>query len=149
MKIREMISKIEESGNLEKIKELHELFDEVICDLKIAEPKMYHKYKTCLYELAYGKVILEEKAVEIVERMRPEGEYFSMDKAKEIKNQYGFQHSASDVYLVLNAVYNDYCNTFKDESNEIYIKLAKDWLDDKDAVEDKVYIYFMNIPKKD
>ena len=43
---------------------------------------LYKEYKKELYELAYGKVILEDKAKEIVENMKPYGEHFKLEEAK-------------------------------------------------------------------
>lgn len=149
MKTREMIDIIIDKGDSEDMYKLNDMFNDLICDLKTKDPKMYHEYKTCLYELAYGKVILLEKAKEIVSDMMPYGEHWDIETVKQVVRDNNLKFEPSDFYLVLNSVYNDYCNIFGEEDIETYIKLAKSWLDDKDAVDDKVYVYFMNIPKKD
>lgn len=148
MKVREMIDYVIEKGSKDDMIKLNDMLNDLICDLKHNNPKLYHEYKTELYETAYGKVILPEKAEEIVHDMLPYGEKWSMDVVKEIVRDYNFKHSVSDVYLVLNSMYNDYCNIFGDEDTETYIKMTKAFLDDKDAVEDKVYVYFSKIPKE-
>ena len=71
-----------------------------------------------------------------------------MEKAKEIKENYGIRHSVIDIYLVINSLYNDY-HELLDENNEMYAKMTKLWLNDADSIEDKVYQYFCMIPKED
>lgn len=148
MKIKEMLAKIIDKGNIEDMYKLNEMLDELICDLKEQKPKLYKEYKKQLYELAYGNVILEDKAKEIVEHMKPFGEHYNMNDAKEIKEDYSIKHSISDVYLVANSLYNDYHDLLED-NDEVYAKMTKLWLNDTDSVEDKVYLYFCNIPKED
>lgn len=148
MKIKEMLAKIIDKGNIEDMYKLNEMLDELICDLKEQKPKLYKEYKKQLYELAYGNVILEDKAVEIVKNMKPFGEHYNMQDAKEIREDYSIKHSVSDVYLVVNSLYNDYHDLLED-NDEIYAKMTKLWLNDSDSVEDKVYLYFCNIPKED
>lgn len=148
MKIKKMLEVIIDKGKTEDMYKLNDMLDNLICDLKEQKPKLYKEYKKELYELAYGNVILEDKAMEIVENMLPYGEHFTMDDAKEIKEEYSIKHSVSDVYLVVNSLYNDY-HELLEENNDMYAKMTKLWLNDSDSVEDKVYEYFCNIPKED
>lgn len=148
MKIKEMLAKIIDKGNIEDMYKLNEMLDELICDLKEQKPKLYKEYKKQLYELAYGNVILEDKAIEIVKHMKPYGEHYDMNDAKEIKDDYSIKHNVSDIYLVVNSLYNDYHDLLED-NDEMYAKMTKLWLSDSDSVEDKVYLYFCNIPKED
>ena len=46
----------------------------------------------------------------------------------------------------MNSAYNDYNDIFKDNV-EWYAKFSKDFIDDEDAKEGKVYYYFSMIPK--
>lgn len=148
MKIKKMLETIIERGKVEDMYKLNDMLDELICDLKEQKPKLYKEYKMELYEIAYGNVILEDKAREIVEHMKPFGEHFSMENAKEIKEDYSIKHSVSDVYLVVNSLYNDY-HEILDENNDLYAKMTKLWLNDADSVDDKVFQYFCTIPKED
>lgn len=148
MKIKEMLAKIIDKGNIEDMYKLNDMLDDLICDLKEQKPKLYKEYKKELYELAYGNIILENKAIEIVEHMKPYGEHYNMNDAKEIKDDYSIKHNVSDVYLVVNSLYNDYHDLLED-NDEMYAKMTKLWLNDTDSVEDKVYIYFTDIPKED
>lgn len=148
MKVKEMLTKIIEKGNIEDMYKLNDMLDDLICDLKEQKPKLYKEYKKELYELAYGNIILEDKAIEIVNNMKPYGEHYTIENSKEIKSEYSMKHSVSDIYLVINSLYNDYCDLIGD-NDEMYIKMTKLWLNDTDSVEDKVYVYFTEIPKED
>ena len=146
MKIKDTLKVIIDKGNIEDMYKLNDMMDELICDLKEENPKLYHEYKKDLYEIAYGKVITEQKAKDIVEHMKPYGMHYSMDDARRVKDNYSIKHTISDVFLVLNSMYNDY-HELVGENNEMYYKMTKLWLNDVDSVEDKVYEYFCNIPK--
>lgn len=148
MKIKEMLNIIIEKNKSDDMYKLNDMLDELICDLKEQKPKLYKEYKMELYEIAYGNVILEDKAREIVEHMKPFAEHFSMENAKEIKEDYSIKHSVSDIYLVVNSLYNDY-HEILDENNDLYAKMTKLWLNDADSVDDKVFQYFCTIPKED
>mgnify|MGYP004541658431 FL=1 len=148
MKIKEMLNVIIDKGNVKDMYKLNEMLNDLICDLKEQNPRLYKEYKKELYEVAYGNVILEDKAKEIVQNMKPYKEHFTMENAKEIKDDYSIKHSISDVYLVVNSLYNDY-HEILDENNDMYAKMTKLWLNDADSVDDKVYEYFCTIPKED
>jgi hypothetical protein len=47
----------------------------------------------------------------------------------------------------MNSAYNDYNNLFE-ENVEWYAKFSKDFIIDPDAIDEKVYCYFMKIPRK-
>lgn len=148
MKVKEMIDAIINRGRSEDMYKLNEMLDELICDLKEKNPKLYHQYKKEIYETAYGKVITEEKAKHIVSKMLPFGEHFTMDDANMMKDRYSIRYSLVDIYLVANSLYNDY-HELIDENDEMYAKMTKLWLNDADSVDDKVYEYFCIIPKED
>ena len=147
MKIREYIGKIVSKGQKEDMEELSEMLDELICDLKEKNPKLYKKYKEELYELANGKVLTEEMAHEIVENMKPLGEYWDINTIKQVKSSAGLTYSDYDFYTVMNSLVNDYGEIIDKEDIEIYVKMAKAFIEDEDATKDKVFVYFTTIPE--
>lgn len=149
MKIREYIGKIVSKGQKEDMEELSEMLDELICDLKEKNPKLYKKYKEELYELAYGKVLTEEMAHEIVENMKPLGEYWDINTIKQVKSSAGLTYNDYDFYTVMNSLVNDYGEIIDKEDIEIYVKMAKAFIEDEDAVKDKLYEYYKHISKRD
>jgi hypothetical protein len=48
----------------------------------------------------------------------------------------------------MNSAYNDYKNIFG-EDLDIYIKYAKEFIEDEDGRDDKVFLYFTTIPIKE
>lgn len=149
MKIKKMIEKVIEDGSSEKMYKLNEMLNDLICDLKEKNYELYKEYKTCLYELAYGKILNEEMAYEIVEKMKPYGEHWTMEEIQQVKKQYGLSDIKDiDFYVVMNSAYSDYCDMFGEDIDK-YVEYSKLFINDKDAIEDKVYVYFMNIPRKD
>ena len=154
MKIREYIKKIGENKKVEDMQKLGDMLAEIIYSMKESHHELYEKYKMELYTMAYGKVLTEEMAEEIVEDMEPVGEYWDIQTTTAVKNQHGIKDiSDVDFYVVMNSKYNDNKDTvekfIQDENQqlEMYISLTKDFVLDKDAKEGKVFTYFMNIPK--
>ena len=154
MKIRKYIEKIGENKNVEDMQELGDMLAEVIYNMKESHPEIYEKYKMELYVMAYGKVLTQEMAEEIVKKMQPYGEYWNFDTTTSVKNQFGIKDiSDVDFYIVMNSKYNDNKDTIEkfiiDESQrlEMYIDLTKDFVLDPDAKEGKVFSYFTTIPK--
>lgn len=154
MKIRKYIKKIVENKNVEDMQELGDMLAEVIYNMKESHPEMYEKYKMKLYTMAYGKVLTQEMAEEIVKKMQPYGEYWNFDTTTSVKNQFGIKDiSDVDFYIVMNDKYNNNKDTVEkfitDENQqlEMYIDLTKNFVLDPDAKEDKVFSYFTTIPK--
>ena len=153
--IKKYIEKIVENNNPEDMEELSEMLEEVIYKLKDYNEKCYEKYKMKLYIMAYGKVLTEEMAEEIVEDMRPSGEHWNMETTSSVKNQYSIRDiSDVDFYVVMNAKYNDNRDTVErfaeteEDRLDMYVSLTQDFILDPDAKEGKVFTYFIEIPKK-
>lgn len=154
MGIRKYIEKIRENKKTEDMQKLGDMLADLIDMTKESHPDIYEKYKMCLYEMAYGKVLTKDMAEEIVSKMKPYGEYWDYDTTTAVKNQFGIKDITDvDFYVVMNSKYNDNKDSVEkfitDEGQqlEMYISLTKDFVNDIDAKEGKVYTYFMTIPK--
>lgn len=154
MGIRKYIEKIGENKKTEDMQKLGDMLADLIDMTKESHPDIYEKYKMCLYEMAYGKVLTKDMAEEIVSKMKPYGEYWDYDTTTAVKNQFGIKDITDvDFYVVMNSKYNDNKDSVEkfitDEGQqlEMYISLTKDFVNDIDAKEGKVYTYFMTIPK--
>lgn len=148
MKVREYIKKIVDNGKQEDMEELSNMLDDLICDLKEQKPKLYKKYKDELYEMANGKILNDEMAYKWVNNMKPEGEHWTIEETTNAMANLGYNCNKIDFYVVANMMYNDYYNLVKDDE-ELALKMAYMWLDDEDAVKDKLYEYYKHIPKED
>lgn len=79
------------------------------------------------------------------------GPHWSMEKTNEIMKQYNIDCDPVEFYAVINSIYSDYCEALKKANAstlEVYACLAKAWLEDGDAVEDKASAYFTYIVER-
>ena len=71
-----------------------------------------------------------------------------MENCNFTDRQYGFNDiSDVDFWIVMNSAYNDYRDLFKDNI-EIYAKWSYAFINDEDAKDGKVFIYFTKIPNE-
>ena len=145
--IRKYIEKIGENKNAEDMQKLGDMLSDIIEATKESHPEMYKKYKNKLKGMAYNYEFDEEMAKEIVEEMKPLGEYWNLDTIKQVKESNGLECNLYDLYVVMNSMANDYKDVINLEDVETYIKLSKAFMNDEDASEHKVWKYFTKIPK--
>lgn len=148
MKIREYIAKIGENRKPEDMQKLGDMLSEIIYSMKESHPDLYEKYKMKLYGLAYNYKFTREMSEEIVDNMKPRAEIWNYETTTQVKNQYGLNNiNPEDFYLVINSLGNDYGDVINTDEVETYVKMAKAFIEDKDAKENKIWIYFTKIPK--
>ncbi len=99
-------------------------------------------------------MLTEEMAHEWMHSLQNEdgtkGPHWTMDQAKQVMSQKGVKLDPLEFWVVLNAMYSDYCGVLKKHganNMDVYVDLAKAWLDDKDAKEGKAARYFQYIAK--
>lgn len=148
MKIKKYIGKIVADEDYEEMKKLACILEDSIETLKEIDPHKYEKFEHKIYELAYGKILSEEMAKEIVKDMKPHGECWTLEATTRVLNDKNYRFTPVDFYIVMNSLKNDYGDIFNDNT-DMYIKMACKWLEDSDAVEYKTYEYFTHIPKRD
>lgn len=144
--IRKYIEKIGENRKVEDMERLGDMLADIIEDTKESHPEIYKEYKMELYEMAYGKKINEEMAEKWVKEMKPAGLHWTIEETTDAMQSLGYTFDKVDFYVVTNMMYNDYFDLVKDDE-ELALRLAKDWLDDVDAKEDKLYCYWKHIIK--
>ena len=149
MKIKKMLEVIIDKGKTEDMYKLNDMLDELICDLKEKQPKLYKEYKMKLMGMAYDYKFDEDMAIEIVNNMKPLGEYWDYDTTSKVKRDYDINATDCDFYVVMNSLVNDYSKIIDKEDVETYVKMANAFINDDDAKKDKVWIYFTKIPKED
>jgi hypothetical protein len=145
--IKEYINKIGNIKDSNKMDKLGEMLEKLIYNLKDEHEEEYEKYKTELYELAYGKKISREMAVEWVNSMKPLGEYWTIDQTTNAMQTLGYNLDSIDFYVAANMIMNDYSDLLEEEE-ELALKMAYDWLNDEDAKDNKLYCYWKHIVKK-
>lgn len=144
---KKIICKMKERGSREDLMTLADVSEMSLDKFKEEEPEFYEYLESLLYETYYGKVISEEMAENWVSNMQPYHEYWSKEQTDNVMKQYASNVKPLDWFVVLNMMYNDYRDVLGIDEVDIYAKLAKGWLTDSDAKEDKLYCYYKNIVK--
>lgn len=145
--VKKMIEKIVDDGNVEEMHELSYVLQEVLDILKDYNPDKYKEYEMHLYKMAYGCNLSQDMAEEIVSKMQPYGEKWSIQATRQIQDEYGLQNlNPIDFYVVINSAYNDYSELFRDNV-DMYVKFTQLFMEDEDAKKDKVFIYFTKVVK--
>lgn len=143
MKTREYIQKILTDDT--KNEQIINLICEMMEDLKEKDEK---EYKRKIYEVSEGRVLNEDKARYLIEKMRPFGKKWELNETEDVRNAYGYNDLRPvDFWITMNSAFNDYNDLFKDNV-EWYAKFSRDFIKDEDAVDDKVYYYFSMIPRE-
>lgn len=148
-KIKKYIEMIVDNGKREDMECLSDMLSDIIYMLKDEHYDKYEKYKMKLYGMAYGYQFNEEMAYEIVEDMKPLGEYWDIKTTTEVKNQYNMNCDDYTFYVVMNSLANDYHDAISPDEVETYVKMAYAFINDEDAIKDKVWKYFTTIPNRD
>lgn len=139
--MKEYIEKIVQIGKPEDMDCLSDILVDLLYEVKETNYDEFKKYKTKIKGMAYDYKIDEELAHEIVEDMKPLGEYWNKETvASVIGND---NHRLEDMYVVMNSLVNDYQSVVNPEEVETYIKMAHAWLDDVDGKQNKVWWYFI------
>lgn len=139
--MKEYIEKIVQTGKPEDMDCLSDILVDLLYEVKETNYDEFKKYKKKIKGMAYDYKIDEELAHEIVEDMKPLGEYWNKETvATVIGND---NHRLEDMYVVMNSLVNDYQSVVNPEEVETYIKMAHAWLDDVDGKQNKVWWYFI------
>ena len=103
---------------------------------------IYHR----MHRLAHGNHLSRDMADEWVAGMTNKDGTIGPHWSYEQTSAYADNCDKNDFYAVLNMMWSDYYNPTLSQTQ--YIALAKDFLNDKDAPEDKVVRYYCEIAKK-
>ena len=148
MEIDDYIERIIEKGDIRDMNTLSDILEELMKVIKEYDTECYKKYEMELYKMAYGNTLSKELAEKIVNKMKPYGEKWTMNETMDIQERYGLDRiKSSDFYIVLNSAYNDFNNLFGDDI-DMYVRYAEDFINDEDAVDGKVFLYYTTIPRK-
>lgn len=146
MHIEEYIRKIVDEGDRNEMEELSDILEEVIDLIKEYDEEAYKKYTMCLYKMAYGEVLSEDMADEIIRKMQSYGMKWTLNEAEDIQNNYGIDVRPVDFWIVMNQAFNDFRNVFGDNL-EMYVRYTEAFINDEDAKPGKVWKYFTEIPR--
>lgn len=145
MDIEEYIEIIVQNGRLEDMEELSDMLEDTMEIIKDYDKECYKDFEMKLYKMAYGNHINKTMAEEIVNKMRPYGKRWSIEETRQMQEQRGISNvSDVDFFIVINSAYNDYQNLFGDNIED-YVRFTMDFIQDEDAKQDKVFLYYTEI----
>ena len=139
--IKKYVKMIVDNGRPEDMECLSDILCDIMYILKDEHYEEYKKYKNKIKGMAYNYTIDKEMGEEIVEDMKPLGEYWDIETIKSVIGN--DTHRLEDMYVVMNSLANDYKDIIDLESAETYIKMAHAWLDDVDGKKHKIWKYFV------
>ena len=146
MDIEEYIEKIVDNGKIEDMETLSDLLEDTMEIIKDYDEKCYKDFEMKLYEMAYGNHLNKSMAQDIVNKMRPYGQRWSYEESRNLQEQRGIKDiDPIEFFVVMNSAYNDYKDLFN-EDLESYMRFTIDFIKDEDAKQDKVFIYYTEIP---
>lgn len=148
MSHREYIDKIIDSDSIEKMHSLKDVLIDSIDFIYKTDENKYHEIEDTLFEIVDGESIKFPEAIEIVQNMKPYGIHWEFNQTEQIRQDSGF-NDIRPIYffLVMNQGYNDFHDIWGDNIDS-YIDYADCFINDEDAISNKVDVYFKTIPKK-
>jgi len=114
------------------------------------EPERHDRHMQRGYADNWERPMSRAQAQEWARSMENEdgthGPHWTMEQAKQVMAQKGVECDPQDFWLALNMIYSDYCRVFRKygvgDKIDLYVDMAKAFLDDKDAVTDKLAKYY-------
>ena len=138
--MKEYIKKIVDNGNKEDMICLSDMLVDLMYELKENDHDEYKKYKNKIMGMAFNYSIHDELANDIVQDMKPLGEYWTKDT---IASVVGNVPNIDEIYVVMNSLVNDYGDIIAKDDVETYKRMTMAWLSDEDGHENKVWWYFV------
>ena len=142
---------------LEKIEhEITQTMEEPMSLHSIEKLNALYKAKRNLsvHEAHRGRLSREE-ASEWVQHMEHEdgtkGEHWTCEQTTQVMRNKGYEFEPAEWYAIMNAMHADYfkvAKMFGVDNIDFYAAIAKAWLCDEDAVEDKARQYFEHVAKR-
>lgn len=143
-----MHAKIIEHANLEQLKEF---LTKELYKVKEKDYEMYEELELDLYKQVYGchfnEWLLEKALSCLVNEDGTTGGHWKIEQTNEVARMNDVKFDKFNQYdwcYVLNMIYSDYYGAVPNDTSS-YVKLAKRFLEDKDAKEGKAYIYYISM----
>lgn len=143
-KLREYMQMV--SGDSVKESLIHEVLGSGLMKLKAHDEHDFVYMMLQVHCIAYGPHFDDYMAHKAVAQMHnvdgSVGEHWSKTETDRIADQQGIKHKC-DWYYALNMFWSDYSHIFGNDVN-MYVKLAKAYIEDPDADEGKVFRIYMS-----
>lgn len=129
--------------------QLRDFLDETILMIRETNTELYEKVEISLYKLAYGchfnAWMLECATKGMVNEDGTTGPHWTVEQTNNVARQNGITFDRFNEYdwnYVMNMIYSDYYGAVSNDLS-VYVRLARKFLDDKDAPEGKALHYYL------
>ena len=140
---KEIVFKYGRDGKTEVMEELTEIIDEFVEDIREHEEEKADEF-ILMVDLLLNPHFSKETSKYAVSKLKNKdgsiGEHWNKETTDRVLEEKGYDFNYCDWYYVLNMIYSDYYKSGR--SDDTYIELAYDFLEDKDAPEDKAKRYY-------
>lgn len=117
--------------------------------------KTVHKDEYAGHHEKHDKHLSKDEAHEWVRSMDHKdglkGQHWSYEQTTQVLKNKGYGINCAEWYAIMNAMHADYCEVakmFGVDNIDFYTAMAKAWLCDDDAVEDKARQYWEHVAKR-
>lgn len=146
MKYEELIRKYIDEASEEDMEMLTHKTDKFVEEVREHNPELVEHFLMKV-DLILNPHFTKETSKYAVSKLKNKdgtsGEHWSYETTTKVMEAKGYNFKHCDWYYVLNMMYSDYYKTGR--SDETYIELAYDFLEDKDAPEGKAKKYYKMI----
>lgn len=142
---RGLLNHIVEHGKDSQMRELADVFEDVMESLQVHHPELYEKFYKETKEIMEVHNLTEEEAKHYVENLKHKdgtyGEFFTMEKVEDLMRRSPelAKYDKNDMYYVLNMLHSDFYKPKWDI--DTYVMFALMWLDDPDGKANKAKLH--------
>jgi hypothetical protein len=129
--------------------QLREFTTDILSMLKETNHDLYEELEISLYKKVYGKHfsdwLLEKATKDMINEDGTIGPHWTVEQTTNAARNNGItfkEYNEYDWNYVMNMIYSDYFGAVNDDTN-IYARMAKKFLQDKDAKEGKALCYYL------
>ena len=129
--------------------ELRDFITDALSMLKETNKDVYEELELILYKRVYGchfnEWLLEKALSEMINEDDTKGKHWSLEDTNNVSKQYNItfgKYNEYDWCYVMNMIYSDYYGAVPNDLS-VYVKMAKKFLEDKDASEGKALNYYL------
>ena len=133
--------------------QLREFINDAMSMLKETNQETYEDLEMYLYKMLYGKHfsdwLVAKATKEMVNDDGTTGPHWTLEQTNSVAKSIGVSFAKYNEYdwnYTMNMMYSDYYGVFGNDTN-IYGKMARKFLEDKDAPEGKAFCYYMAMNK--
>lgn len=131
------------------VEQLKNFIDKSFLELRLKDYEMYEELEEELYREVYGchfnEWLLQKALSKMVNEDGSFGGHWTLEQTTSVAKNNGVEFDHFNEYdwcYVMNMLYSDYYGSIPNETS-VYLKMAKKFLDDKDAKDGKAYRYWL------